>query len=518
MRAFVRRAGVSLFFTAALALASSSASADELLVMPYACTMIDGRPQLRHAPEQSHRIIGRREQRTHTACSPTNPDMCRSWTVHRFDLDCEGARVPWVFVVASMAEETRRAWLDGDRLVLRMPPSWSLEPDDPCARPPSFDDRYGFGRMRRYCADRRAMAPPPIVEMPSGFAPMLGIDGIFVKASGPMPSPPPPVAEAPPAPPPKAARAEPRTEPAPSPASRPEPRSEPIAADVAAQNAPAPKVAEQPPSPTIPALPVAPTAKSQASAPQASPPATPGGPVIPKIINRPETASTDAPERQLPVTSVPKSEPAKPEAATTAANVPSPSKEAVQPQPPAPPKAGLTRDDATISVNLLSVVRSPTMGIIAFSGLALLLIAAFAFARRRERLAGRQAHDIASVSLDSQRGRGQLVPHSGAPSRRPVAAPPPPPPHTGHPAGQREPAWVDRIPQTRAEALQMLGMGVSPDTTETAMKKIVDGLRQSWHPDLAKSEIDRQLREFRVKQINAAWDLIQGKRLERLDS
>ncbi len=64
----------------------------------------------------------------------------------------------------------------------------------------------------------------------------------------------------------------------------------------------------------------------------------------------------------------------------------------------------------------------------------------------------------------------------------------------------------------------MLGMGVSPDTTETAMKKIVDGLRQSWHPDLAKSEIDRQLREFRVKQINAAWDLIQGKRLERLDS
>jgi DnaJ-class molecular chaperone len=64
----------------------------------------------------------------------------------------------------------------------------------------------------------------------------------------------------------------------------------------------------------------------------------------------------------------------------------------------------------------------------------------------------------------------------------------------------------------------MLGVGVSPNATETAMKKVVDGLRLSWHPDLAKDEADRQLREFRLKQINAAWDLIQGKRLERMDS
>ena len=50
----------------------------------------------------------------------------------------------------------------------------------------------------------------------------------------------------------------------------------------------------------------------------------------------------------------------------------------------------------------------------------------------------------------------------------------------------------------------MLGMGVSRDATETAMKKIVDGLRLSWHPDLAKDEADRQFREYRLKQINAA--------------
>jgi MYXO-CTERM domain-containing protein len=238
--------------------------------------------------------------------------------------------------------------------------------------------------------------------------------------------------------------------------------------------------------------------------------------VIPKIINRPDTASTNVPEQMPPLTA-PKA--AGPEASKIATNPPS--KEVVQPQPPSPPKANTERDNTSITVSLLSVVGSPTTGVIAFAGLALILLAAFALARRRERLAGTHARDIASVSLD--RGRGQLVPRPGpaGPRRSSAVAPPPSPPlaPAQHPAEQRAPsAWVDRIPQTRAEALQMLGMGVSRDATETAMKKIVDGLRLSWHPDLAKDEADRQLREYRVKQINAAWDLIQGKRLERLDS
>ena len=81
-----------------------------------------------------------------------------------------------------------------------------------------------------------------------------------------------------------------------------------------------------------------------------------------------------------------------------------------------------------------------------------------------------------------------------------------------------KPTLIDRIPQTRAEAIHILGMGVMPDTSQAAMKKLVDGLRLSWHPDLAKDETDRHLREFRIKQINTAWDLIQGRRMERLDS
>jgi curved DNA-binding protein CbpA len=72
--------------------------------------------------------------------------------------------------------------------------------------------------------------------------------------------------------------------------------------------------------------------------------------------------------------------------------------------------------------------------------------------------------------------------------------------------------WGDRIPHTREEALQVLGVAVAPDANLAAIKKIVDGLRASWHPDLASGGPDRRLRELRMKQINAAWEIIAGKR------
>jgi DnaJ-class molecular chaperone len=58
-------------------------------------------------------------------------------------------------------------------------------------------------------------------------------------------------------------------------------------------------------------------------------------------------------------------------------------------------------------------------------------------------------------------------------------------------------------------------MGVAPDISEAAVKKIVDGLRLSWHPDHAKSPADQEMRDLRTKQINAAWEIITGKRAEQ---
>lgn len=66
-----------------------------------------------------------------------------------------------------------------------------------------------------------------------------------------------------------------------------------------------------------------------------------------------------------------------------------------------------------------------------------------------------------------------------------------------------------RTPQTTQEACAFLGL--NPRAGEVAAKKVVDALRQSWHPDLSFDESDRQARETRIKQINVAWDLVRGR-------
>ncbi|HVX37880.1 MAG TPA: J domain-containing protein [Hyphomicrobium sp.] len=62
------------------------------------------------------------------------------------------------------------------------------------------------------------------------------------------------------------------------------------------------------------------------------------------------------------------------------------------------------------------------------------------------------------------------------------------------------------VPSTIFEAYRVLGL--NPEAPPAAVKKVVDALRMSWHPDHARSEADRRHREERIKQINAAWDLL----------
>lgn len=67
------------------------------------------------------------------------------------------------------------------------------------------------------------------------------------------------------------------------------------------------------------------------------------------------------------------------------------------------------------------------------------------------------------------------------------------------------------MPKSRAQAFEVLG--VNADASEGTLKRIVDALRMGWHPDHAKDEADKRVREERTKQINIAWDLIVGKRV-----
>jgi hypothetical protein len=534
MRVWRRGAGL-LALAALLVPAGSGARADELLVMPYACAMVGGQPVLTPGPEQSHRIIGPRDQRKFNACSPVNRDMCRQWTVHRFDLDCGGARVPWVSVVAATNEGTRRAWLLDGRLVLRMGPRWSLRPDDPCAREADPDDRAGYRHMRRYCSDQLALAPPAVVEMPFGYAPMLGIDGIFVKtapgaSSGPLP----PVSAAPPMP--KSALAEPPQElfPSSEPPAAEVPR-EPAFREPSVRTAPAvpppapaaaPKVAAPPPvsAPPPPAVepprapPPAPArAVAAAEAPKSPPaeakPAPPGPNLGPRPIAPPKpapAAATSSPSRTAG---------AEDKTSGSGSTIASKPETSGAPPKDAPRSAAPGPHDGGSGVSLLGAFRATTTGaMVAFAGLALGLLTAFALARRREHAqdARRRPRDLSAVSLDGRRGkpparvaassRGTLAPNAAPPAQAPAPA------QTAASSPLAE--MGDRMPRTRAEAMQVLGMGVAPSATEAALKKIVDGLRQSWHPDLAKDDADRALRELRCRQINVAWDLLRGQRAE----
>jgi hypothetical protein len=198
----------------------------------------------------------------------------------------------------------------------------------------------------------------------------------------------------------------------------------------------------------------------------------------------------------------------------TAAGAPRKDSEPAGPAPDATAGPG----DSSAGVSVLSVFRATTTGaIVAFAGLALGLLTAFALARRREYQsdARRRPRDLAAVSLDGKRGRtpARAVSTPGNPRPSPAA------PASGQVPGQTAAAgamaqWGNDMPRTRAEALLVLGIGVAPTANDAAIKKIVDGLRQSWHPDLAKDDADRAMRELRSKQINVAWDLLRSQRAE----
>lgn len=66
------------------------------------------------------------------------------------------------------------------------------------------------------------------------------------------------------------------------------------------------------------------------------------------------------------------------------------------------------------------------------------------------------------------------------------------------------------MPVTPNEAYDVLG--INGNVTDATLKKIVDALRMSWHPDLAADDSDRRAREERIKQINLASELIAAER------
>lgn len=431
--------------------------------MPYACTIVGGHPNLVPSEERSYRVVGLRERQQFQACSPQNPGQCRSWTLHRFELTCDGVKVPWVAVVAAEAlRQQRRARLENGRFHLQMGRWWNGPPQDACARA----DLWRYPQIERLCNNRAAIGAPRFVEIPSGFAPAFGLAIRFVSVTSPLP------------------------------------------VSVSSQGRPA--VVSTGPETALARRKVS-APHPSAKRPEASHAALAPAPGDPPAIQAAPSAAKKAVDGVPGLTSFPKRTAPSPIASEKIAEKPTAEPVATSPKLDQLSPAGNTspRPAAEIAVsdvhNLLWAL---------FAALVVGLAGAVV-ALRRARLPHvpgtmrdfasatlwtEPARPVAADAVRTARLQVYSTPHLGAKSIAQVAP---------SPRGV-----LATVPATLAEAQQVLGMGISDTASEAAIKKIVDGLRQSWHPDHANSEIDREEREVRSKQINAAWDIIRGKRAE----
>jgi len=465
--------------------------------MPYTCRMAGSEPILTPSKDQGYRVLGQREERDFTACSPANPDMCRRWKVYRFDVDCGGQRVPWVSLSAAAdVREGGRSWVDKGSFHLQMPPRWSMHADNPCLKRARYGWRYGH--LSRDCAERRATAAD--VVMPAGFAPLLGLDGIFVADGAPA-------AAASPASPPNARVAGNQTPAAAAPVELPIPKPARSAPPAPPNTKPAVVADAHPKTAAADAEKAAPPAAAQ-EPPQAVHSPSTTGTVVPTIINKPGQPSAAPPDNPPTppsnTTGTPNATAALPavvpQAPIAVPSTSEPNAAAAAPVLPVTTQSADPSFGAAITQWLSSVGNPAVLGV---AGVAMLGLLALAFAYRIDQAQPTYTlgRDLASVSLEGSSGKALLPTGRWLSKGTPAAR-----------ASASSAKWGDGIPQTRDDALQVLGIGVAPDINDAAVKKIIDGLRLSWHPDFAKNKLDREVRELRMKQINAAWEILRAAR------
>jgi hypothetical protein len=352
---------------------------------------------------------------------------------------------------------------------------------------PTFG-RPGWWRNRYQRNDYGSDDAARVVTLPPGYAPALGIPVTFTGTPDDE------VAQAP-FPPATVTRAAPPAKDKMPALPERAPRKQEAPAAVAttapaAAPAPATKVAAVPDA-------------AKAAAPTA---AVPGSSVAPTIINGPGAATGPAaspsPPPVVPAKSASPDE--KPEVRVAAAGETTPGTR-TQDAAPAPTETASLPVPAAYDQKTTVMLAAVAAVLLSITGLA--VSALWSWARGSKRLPPPSARDIASISLDgAPKGTSvTLYPHAEA---APPAVQAPPPLLPGN-AGFVSPNDLP-MPTNYAEALELLG--AAPDASLAAVKKIVDGMRQSWHPDLARSETDRRVRQRRMQQINVAWDLVSQRR------
>jgi hypothetical protein len=590
---------------------ASDAFAQERLSMPFTCAASGDRLFVEPSQERSYAILGRRDQEAFDICSSHNPSQCRTWQLHRFDVECDGGRVPWLSVFAAAPGMRRRQlWVENDRLHLRFGADRFSERKRPCFGPPWRGPGQRLEGFPAWgdCDSSYQPRDRSVTVLPAGFAPLMQLGARIIAG-----------------PPPFRLEEPPRQV---GPEMRPQVLSRQEMAG--GEKSPPPfrfGGEERPPLSTsnnnaAPAKTPPPVQRSpEATAADAQPRAS----VAPRVLAEQQTASgaksevqklAEAPkpiEAQKPVESAKSSEPPKAQKSVETTKVietpkPVEAAKSAEPLKPGgdwrtsakiddknnqPVPTPLAREDVgldrgVVGTLIASVHRHAPIFAPVFAALLVLPLAFVAWRLLRPAPAGDTAETISNLSdkepiwpnlggitapapersavEDLMRNADDFYVHvkalvgqmpdtnplrdvvadelaaidatlrapdlanayvaedwaklrqcavqaltdlerirrivQGAKETAAVAGPAAPvslAERLGHP-----------VPTTREEALAVLG--VNAEASEKVIKKIVDAMRQTWHPDLARDEADRRAREERMKQINIAWDILRPKR------
>jgi hypothetical protein len=492
----VRRVYWNLVVSAVSLGLAGGALADEQLVMPFACDLEQGRIRVSPSGDRSYSIVGKRDVASVTACKGPRPRDCRAIMAHRFDISCGGAGVAWMRVAAAIRQASAEpAWIEQGRLNMIVPVGHTFAGQAPCMERPSFAlGGSGLERRVAYSGDcRMRSADFDHVVLPAGFAPVEEL-GARVEPAAASDDPtirldlgevsfrPVAVGEGETI---ILARADPDAIVAPIPGLEPyDPDIEPsligddwvtvvrTEADSGMGARLGEDVAPGPWAWLLAVMALA-TAVGFLRVRSSYAWADAFAAVAPRLASLrarlgPQAASRwwqqwsggSASESFINAGAAVKALLAQTESVVARLKGAGPLREVLQSELKLVRQA-LRSVEAAAKDSGEDEIASATRSAANYRALV----------RELERI--RRIAESAAASLSSARPAGSM-------------------------------------PRTTSEAYDVLG--VNPDVSEAVLKKIVDALRMSWHPDHARDDEDRRLREDRMRQINIAWELINGAR------
>lgn len=516
---------ISIAALTALAQDRAAASGEERLALPFECAIDQGRVRLTPSKERLHAIVGVRQERVVLACGTGQSRNCRTMVAHRFALACGGRDVAWQDVAEAIGgRRTSRVWRDSGRLHLALVEG--LDPEAAVTHPCTSDrpDASHDATARRGSVESVVLRPcglpasgepkdgrqESLFVMPQGFAPVAHFGGRIVRDASQEATRERPKAAAAAGPVLLAAAA---TQASPSTDQRRRLLERTIISEPLPELAVRPTGADAGPSPANGARPresgvwrvTVAQANVEAPAAQAAAAARPspsGGMLWLLMTGLLLSMGLVAWRQPAPLTAFTHRMLNGGRLHTARTMVVAALPSWLRPAAAADADGDGRTYPAAVVEQTYDVVATAVRAV--DGKLSLRNVLDDELRRVKQRLAVARAASTDENGECRLPGPAYRVLMRDLERIRRIAT------SATEGGSVAKTVAAVRMPQSRSEAYEVLG--INPNVSETTVKKIVEALRMSWHPDLAHDASDRLLREDRIKQINIAAEMISDKR------